>query len=75
MEKKPFLKHWSSLRASQKLIPKPVRYTHEGSTYAEDGVRITGSIATRGWETREKEKGKTTAFTAKARRTRRRTCE
>ncbi len=45
MEKKPFLKHWSTLRANQKLRPKPVRYTHEGSTYAEDGIRITGSRA------------------------------
>ncbi len=45
MEKKPFLKHWSKLRANQKLKPKPVRYTHEGSTYAEDGIRITGSRA------------------------------
>jgi len=45
MEKEPFLKHWSKLRANQKLSPKPVRYTHEGSTYAEDGVRITGSKA------------------------------
>ena len=43
MEKKPFLKHWSKLRANQKLSPRPVRYAHEGSTYAEDGVRITGS--------------------------------
>ncbi len=43
--KKPFLKHWSKLRANQKLSPKPVRHTHEGSTYAEDGVRITGSKA------------------------------
>ncbi len=43
MEKKAFLKHWSGLRKNQKLDPKPVRYTHEGSTYAEDGVRITGS--------------------------------
>lgn len=45
MEKKPFLKHWSKLRANQKLRPKPVRYTHEGSTYAEDGIRITGNRA------------------------------
>ncbi len=45
MEKEPFLKHWSKLRPNQKLSPKPVRYTHEGSTYAEDGVRITGSKA------------------------------
>lgn len=43
MEKEPFLKHWSKLRANQKLDPKPVPYTHEGSTYVEDGIRITGS--------------------------------
>ena len=45
MEKKAFLKHWSGLRANQKLRPKAVRYRHEGSTYAEDGIRITGSKA------------------------------
>ncbi len=45
MEKKQFLKHWASLRANQKLDPTPVRYRHEGSTYAEDGMRITGSKA------------------------------
>ncbi len=45
MEKKAFLKHWSGLRRNQKLDPKPVRYTHAGSTYAEDGIRITGSRA------------------------------
>ena len=45
MEKEPFLKHWSKLKANQKLDPKPVRYTHEGSTYTEDGIRITGSKA------------------------------
>lgn len=45
MEKKPFLKHWSNLLPNQNLNPKPVRYSHEGSTYAEDGIRITGSKA------------------------------
>jgi hypothetical protein len=45
MEKTEFLKHWTALRANQLLKPKPVRYTHEGSTYAEDGIRITGSRA------------------------------
>ncbi len=45
MEKKAFLKHWSALRANQKLRPKPVRYSHAGSTYAEDGIRITGNRA------------------------------
>jgi hypothetical protein len=45
MEKKTFLKHWASIRKDQKLTPKPVRYGHEGSTYAEDGIRMTGSKA------------------------------
>ncbi len=45
MEKQPFLKHWTKLRTDQKLDPRPVRYSHEGSTYAEDGIRITGSKA------------------------------
>jgi len=45
LEKEPFLRHWSKLRLNQPLRPKPVRYTHEGSTYGEDGIRITGSKA------------------------------
>jgi hypothetical protein len=45
VDKKPFLRHWAKLRANQKLDPRPVRYSHEGSTYAEDGIRITGSRA------------------------------
>ncbi|HTG02364.1 MAG TPA: hypothetical protein VK654_17410 [Nitrospirota bacterium] len=43
MEKERFLKHWASIRKNQKLNPRPVRYRHEGSTYEEDGIRITGS--------------------------------
>ncbi len=43
MEKEAFLKHWASIRKNQKVHPKPVRYGHEGSTYAEDGIRLTGS--------------------------------
>ena len=43
MEKEEFLKHWASIHKNQKLAPKPVRYTHEGSTYDQDGIRITGS--------------------------------
>ncbi len=45
MEKEQFLKHWTSLRRNRKLHPRPVRYGHEGSTFAEDGIRITGSRA------------------------------
>ncbi len=43
MEKDPFLKHWASLRKNQKVQPRPVPYRHAGSTYAEDGIRLTGS--------------------------------
>ncbi len=43
MEKEQFLKYWGEIRKNRKLEPRPVRYGHEGSTYAEDGIRITGS--------------------------------
>jgi hypothetical protein len=43
MEKEQFLKHWGSLQKNQKLQPKPVPYAHEGSTYEQDGIRVTGS--------------------------------
>jgi len=43
MEKDAFLRHWAAIRRNQKVQPKPVRYGHEGSTYAQDGIRITGS--------------------------------
>jgi hypothetical protein len=43
MEKEEFLKHWASIRKNQKLQPKPIPYSHEGTTYAEDGIRLTGS--------------------------------
>ncbi len=45
MEKEAFLKHWAAIRKNQKVRPKAVRYGHEGSTYAEDGIRLTGSRA------------------------------
>jgi hypothetical protein len=45
MEKEAFLRHWASIRKNQNVQPKPVRYGHEGSTYAQDGIRITGSRA------------------------------
>ena len=45
MKKKQFLKHWTKIRKNQKLRLKPVAYTHKGTTYAEDGIRITGHKA------------------------------
>lgn len=43
MRKKDLLGHWQGLRTDLPLTPSPVPYRHEGSTYAEDGIRITGS--------------------------------
>lgn len=47
MRKAEFLKHWIGLlkEGERPLKPRPVPYKHEGSTYAEDGIRITGSAA------------------------------
>ena len=43
MRKKAMLEHWRGLTPNRTLTPCPVAYKHEGSTYAEDGIRITGS--------------------------------
>jgi hypothetical protein len=43
LRKAEFLEHWAHIRPDQDLIPRPVPYKHEGSTYAEDGIRITGT--------------------------------
>lgn len=43
MRKVEILAHWKFLPRQQKLAPRPVPYHHQGSTYAEDGIRITGS--------------------------------
>jgi hypothetical protein len=45
MKKAEILAHWSSLARQQQLVPRPVPYGHHGSTYDEDGIRITGSRA------------------------------
>jgi len=43
MKKEEMLKHWQSIPDNQSLAVDPVRYKHSGSTFAEDGIRITGS--------------------------------
>jgi hypothetical protein len=43
MKKAEILIHWKSLRHPLRMEPRPVPYRHQGSTYAEDGIRITGS--------------------------------
>ena len=43
MQKKEFINHWSNLPTNSSILPSPVPYKHTGSTYDEDGIRITGS--------------------------------
>ena len=43
MKKEEFLNHFESISAGQKIKVAPVPYKHEGSTYDQDGIRITGS--------------------------------
>ena len=43
MRKEEILEHWRNLDPNQPLNPQMVPYKHEGSTYEEDGIRITGS--------------------------------
>lgn len=45
MKKSEILARWKSLRRPQALVPCAVPYRHQGSTYDQDGVRITGSRA------------------------------
>lgn len=45
MKKGEFLEYWNSIEDNQKVKPFPVAYKHEGTTYLEDGIRITGSKA------------------------------
>lgn len=34
---------WKNLRADHPIQMRPINYTHKGSTYGEDGIRLTGS--------------------------------
>lgn len=46
LKKAEFLEHWASLSDDTPGAVKTmqaVAYKHEGSTYAEDGIRLTGS--------------------------------
>jgi hypothetical protein len=43
MKKDEMLEHWKGLPENQPLRVTPVPYKHSGSTYAEDGIRITGT--------------------------------
>lgn len=41
--KEEILAFWQKLRPDTPIQMKPIEYTHKGSTYGEDGLRITGS--------------------------------
>lgn len=41
--KTQIMNYWRGLREDQPIPMRPIRYTHKGSTYGEDGIRITGS--------------------------------
>lgn len=41
--KDQILKYWQGLRNDTPILINPIPYEHEGSTYGEDGIRITGS--------------------------------
>lgn len=45
MKKKEMLNHWNSLKQTEasQIKPQIVPYKHVGSTYDEDGIRLTGS--------------------------------
>jgi hypothetical protein len=43
MRKKDILSHWRGLAHNQPIKPAVVPYEHEGTTYAQDGIRLTGS--------------------------------
>ena len=43
MKKAEVLAHWAKLKPNQPVKPEPVPYKHEGSTYDECGIRITGT--------------------------------
>ena len=43
MKKAEILEHWHRIPGNQPVYMHPVPYKHEGSTYDQDGIRITGS--------------------------------
>jgi len=41
--KEDILSYWKTLQPNKPITAKPISYEHKGSTYGEDGIRITGS--------------------------------
>ncbi len=45
LRKEHFLAYWAKMKRRRRIKPTPVPYKFSGSTYAEDGIRITGTRA------------------------------
>ena len=43
MQKAQILNHWQHIKPNQPIDICPVPYKHQGSTFDQDGIRITGS--------------------------------
>lgn len=43
MKKQQILEKWQGIPENKPLAPDAVPYKHKGSTYDQDGIRITGS--------------------------------
>ena len=43
MKKHEILAHWEGLEPNQEVAMSEVPYKHKGSTYDQDGIRLTGS--------------------------------
>ena len=41
--KSEIISYWRNLRPDLPVLMRSIPYTHRGSTYGEDGIRITGS--------------------------------
>lgn len=41
--KEEIIAYWHNLRADTPIQMNPIEYKHKGSTYGEDGIRLTGS--------------------------------
>ena len=44
MRKAQILTHWKAIDPHQPIAINSVAYKHKGSTFAEDGIRLTGSM-------------------------------
>jgi hypothetical protein len=43
-KKSEILDWWTKLRPDQPIMPNPIPSDREGSTYGQDGIRVTGSM-------------------------------